>query len=436
MNQPATAPADTAPDGKATAKPRLDRRAVFLVAIAIFAQESVWNFYDAQVPESLKPYISSAGVIGLIMGLDNIFGIVLQPWMGHLADRYRERRGSRVPFILVGAPLAAVPFVLIPWTTSLPGLLVCVISFALLANSFKGITETLLPDHVPAVIRSRANGFVKIAVSLTIAVSAVISLLVVDRSLKLAFAIPAALMLVAFFTAGLLLHRRRAAATPSPATQEQAEEQAPARTLRQIVLELVRDRDRSRLLLMLGIFCFAGTWTAMRVLLTPYGVEVLGLSRGAAGGIALPGSVAFVLAALPIAYLSDRVGQVRMITYGIAVFIVGLLVGYAVHTPTVTTVAVSICSIGYATFSINAVVALWNLAPSNRVLGVYTGLYTVAQSAGSAAGPALLGTAVDVTGWSYMLLDAAALAAVTFAVFAGLAARNRRRANDLPAGRL
>jgi len=423
MNHPAAAASE-----KTATKPRLDRRAVFLVAIAIFAQESVWNFYDAQVPASLKPYVSSAGVIGLIMGLDNIFGIVLQPWMGHLADRYRERHGSRVPFILVGAPLAAVPFVLIPWTTSLPGLLICVISFALLANSFKGITETLLPDHVPAVIRSRANGFIKIAVSLTIAVSALISLLVVDRSLKLAFAIPAALMLVAFFTAGLLLHRRR-----KPVARL---ESTPAHTFRQILLELVRDRDRTRLLLMLGIFCFAGTWTAMRVLLTPYGVEVLGLSRGAAGGIALPGSVAFVLTALPIAYLSDRVGQVRMITFGIAVFIVGLLVGFAVRTPLATTAAVAICSIGYATFSINAVVALWNLAPSTRVLGVYTGLFTVAQSAGSAAGPALLGTAVDVTGWSFMLLDAAALAAVTFLVFAGLAARNRRRTNDIPAGRL
>ena len=431
MNHSAAAPADITPGPETAARPRLDRRAVLLVAIAIFAQESVWNFYDAQVPASLAPYISSAGVIGLIMGLDNVFGVVLQPWMGHLADRYRERHGSRVPFILVGAPLAAVPFVLIPWTTSLPGLLVCVISFALLANSFKGITETLLPDHVPAAIRSRANGFIKIAVSLTIAVSAVISLLVVDRSLKLAFAIPAALMLVAFFTAGLLLHRRRTPAAPNAATSEQVSE----RTLRQILLELVRDRDRSRLVLMLGIFCFAGTWTAMRVMLTPYGIEVLGMTRGAAGGIALPGSVAFVLAALPIAYLSDRIGQVRMITFGIAVFIIGLLVGFAVRTPQATTVAIAVCSIGYATFSINAAVALWNLAPSARVLGVYTGLYTVAQSSGSAAGPAVLGVAIDLTGWPFMLLDAAGLAAVTLVVFAGLAARNRRRTNDIPAGR-
>jgi MFS family permease len=421
--------------------PVLDRGAVFLIAIAVFAQESVWNFYDAQVPASLQQYIGSAGLIGLIMGLDNVLGVVVQPWMGHLSDRYRERHGSRVPFILVGAPLAAVPFVLIPWTTSLAGLLACVVCFAFLANCFKGVTETLLPDHVPAGARSRANGFIKIATSLTIAVSALISLLVVDRSLQLAFAIPAALMLVAFYTAGLLLLRRRRARLedtssqhagpqptgPQPTGPQPTEPGFAPRRMRDVYRELVRDDDRSRLLLLLGVFCVAGAWTAMRALMTPYGIEALGMSRGAAGGIALPGSIAFLLAAAPIAYLSDRVGQVRMITAGVALFVVGLLVGFTFGTPAATTAGVAICSVGYAAFTINAVVALWNLAPSNRVLGAYTGLYTVAASAGGALGPAVLGAAIDLTGWRFMLLDAAVLAAIACAVFVHLSRRDARR---------
>ena len=414
---------------------RLDRRAVLLVAVAIFAQEAVWNFYDAQVPASLRTYIGSAGVIGLVMGLDNVLGVLVQPWMGHLSDRYRERRGSRVPFLLVGAPLAAVPFVLIPWADSLGTLLACVLAFAFIANCFKAVTETLLPDHVPAPARSRANGYIKIATSLTIAVSALISILVVDRSLQLAFAIPAGLMLVAFYTAGLLLQRlRRQRLDPTAPDVDEAgahrpEDVAPPgaepapRSLRQVYLELLRDRDRTRLLLMLGIFCFAGTWSALRSLLTPYGMEVLDMSRGAAGGIPLPGSVAFLLACIPIAHLSDRVGQLRMITYGVALFVVGLLTGFAFQTPAGTTVAVALASVGYAAFSINAVVALWNLAPSTRVLGAYTGLYTVAASSGNALGPALLGSAVDLTGWPLLMLDAAVLSTVTFLVFARLSRR-------------
>jgi MFS family permease len=412
----------------------------------VFAQESVWNFYDAQVPASLQEHIASAALIGLVMGLDNVLGVVVQPWMGHLSDRYRERHGSRVAFILVGAPLAAVPFVLIPWTTSLAGLLACVVCFAFLANCFKGVTETLLPDHVPAGARSRAHGFIKIATSLTIAVSALISLLVVDRSLQLAFAIPAALMLVAFYAAGLLLLRRRRShpedtepqtaepqtAEPQTAEPQTAEPQTAGpgfapRRLRDVYRELLRDDDRSRLLLLLGVFCVAGAWTAMRALMTPYGIEVLDMSRGAAGGIALPGSIAFLLAAAPIAYLSDRVGQVRMITAGVALFVVGLLVGFAFGTPGGTTAGVAICSVGYAAFAINAVVALWNLAPSNRVLGAYTGLYTVAASAGGALGPAVLGAAIDFTGWRFMLLDAAVLAAIACAVFVHLSRRGERR---------
>jgi hypothetical protein len=143
-------------------------------------------------------------------------------------------------------------------------------------------------------------------------------------------------MLITFYTAGLLLRRRRTTGDPHP--QDQAVEglaDAPAPVeefaphgLRHIYLEPLRDRDRTRLMLMLAIFCFAGTWAALRTLTSPYGIDVLGLSPGAAGGIALPGSVGFLLAAAPIAYLSDRIDQLRMITYGIALFAAGLLAGF------------------------------------------------------------------------------------------------------------
>lgn len=36
---------------------RFNKKAAFFVALAMFAQESVWNFYDAQVPASLRQYI-------------------------------------------------------------------------------------------------------------------------------------------------------------------------------------------------------------------------------------------------------------------------------------------------------------------------------------------------------------------------------------------
>lgn len=155
--------------------------AVLWVALAIFAQESVWNFYDAQVPAQLRHFVSSATVIGLIMGLDTGLGVIIQPWMGLTSDRLALRRTGRWPIVVAGACVAAVPFALIPWATSLPMLMLCIFAFGLTANSFKGVTETLVSDYVAPQQRGKAQGFIKAGVSLTIIVSALISLLVVDH---------------------------------------------------------------------------------------------------------------------------------------------------------------------------------------------------------------------------------------------------------------
>ncbi|MEU2865674.1 hypothetical protein ABZ672_46515 [Streptomyces mirabilis] len=68
-----------------------------------------------------------------------------------------------------------------------------------------------------------------------------------------------------------------------------------------VLKDLAREPSRARLLLMAGIFCFAGMWAALRSLTTPYGTEVLGMTRGAAGGIALPGAIAFLICVVPLA---------------------------------------------------------------------------------------------------------------------------------------
>lgn len=180
---PASAAAPASREAAPAAKrpERMSGSAVLWVALAIFAQESVWNFYDAQVPAQLRHFVSSATVIGLIMGLDTGLGVIIQPWMGLTSDRLALRRTGRWPIVVAGACVAAVPFALIPWATSLPMLMLCIFAFGLTANSFKGVTETLVSDYVAPQQRGKAQGFIKAGVSLTIIVSALISLLVVDH---------------------------------------------------------------------------------------------------------------------------------------------------------------------------------------------------------------------------------------------------------------
>jgi len=74
-------------------------KAALLIGLAIFAQEISWNFYDSQVPVSLGKYIPSVGVVGYLMGLDNLLGIFTQPLLGRLSDNLRTRWGRRIPFM-------------------------------------------------------------------------------------------------------------------------------------------------------------------------------------------------------------------------------------------------------------------------------------------------------------------------------------------------
>jgi MFS family permease len=391
------------------------RRITFYVALAVFAQESTWNFYDAQVPPLLREHLTSAALVGLLMGMDNLLGIVIQPWIGNRSDNTRTRWGRRIPYLAVGMPVAALLFAVIPFATALPALIAVMFTYALVANSFKPVGESLLPDFIRPERRSRANAAVKIASSLTVIVSALISAFLVDSYPRLAFLVPSLLMLA---SAAVLVTRVRDSTSPAylAAVAEDGKSDAATARIRDVLLDIVRDRDRSRLLAIVAIMLFGGAWAASRSLISPYGMEALGLSRGSAGALTLPSGVAFLLAAYPLALLSERIGRLRVMALGMTLFVLALVGGTVAHSATGTIVALCFGSIGAAGFLINAAVILWNLSPSARVLGTYTGLYTVGWGLGGFLGPAAVGALVDVTGWRFMLVDAALLAALSVVV--------------------
>lgn len=407
------------------------RRITFLVALAVFAQESTWNFYESQVPPLLQEHISSAAVVGLLMGMDNLLGIFVQPWIGNRSDRTRTSWGRRMPYLVVGMPIAAALFVIIPHTAaSLPLLIATMFMYALVANTFKPIAEALVPDFIAPERRSRANAAVKIASSLTAIVAAVISIFLVDNHLSIAFAIPAIIMLL---SVGVLAATVRDSQSPAyqAAVAEGLERQHAERKeprVRDTFFEILRDTDRSRLLLLVAIFLFGSAWAASRSLMTPYGMEALDMSRGAAGGLTLPSGIAFILAAYPAAVLAERHGRLRVMAIGMSVFAAAMVLGTIVQTPTGAAVALCIAAAGATCFLVNAVVVLWNLAPSARVFGTYAGMYTVGWAGGGFLGPALVGAMVDVTGWPLMLLDIAIVAALSIIVVVRISALQRRTA--------
>ncbi|MTD57337.1 MFS transporter [Amycolatopsis pithecellobii] len=415
-----------------TATPAFNWRVPALISLAVFAQESTWNFYDAQVPPLIQHYVSNAALIGLLMGLDNLVGVFVQPWMGSRSDRTRTRWGRRIPYLVVGAPIAAVLFSLVPFATSLPVLLLTMFSYGLVANTYKPVAEALMPDFVAAEHRSKANAITRIGTSLTIIVSALVSLLFVDKNIKIAFAIPATMMVVCVAVVALTVKERdspgyRQALADRVDNKDEADQ---LESLRGVLKELLRDPDRRRLWMIAGVFLMAGAWGASRALMTTYGINVLGMTAGSAGGIALPGGLAVIGAALPLALLSDRIGRLRVIRWGMVVFIVAMLLGAVIRTPAGVIAATLLGSAGYAAYTVNAVVVMWDLAPSHRAIGAYTALYGVANATGNSLGPTIVGSLVTFTGWPFFLLD---VAVVAFIAFLALTRVSRTSAVGVPA---
>ncbi|HET7768406.1 MAG TPA: MFS transporter, partial [Chloroflexota bacterium] len=90
----------------------------------LFQSISLWLvFFYAPPPDSARSTIVPLAVLGLIMGIGRVLDAFDDPAIGHWSDSTRSRWGRRLPFIVAGAPFAALlfaaiwnpPALVMPW---------------------------------------------------------------------------------------------------------------------------------------------------------------------------------------------------------------------------------------------------------------------------------------------------------------------------------
>lgn len=140
---------------------RLNYGKIFLLGFGFFGISVVWGVYNAFVPIFLSEKFHVApGWIGFFMTLDNIAALFIQPPVGAWSDRIRTRLGRRIPFIVIGAPITALAFGLIPLASIVPIFVACTSSMLLSAALWRTPVVALMPDITPSPFRSQANGIV------------------------------------------------------------------------------------------------------------------------------------------------------------------------------------------------------------------------------------------------------------------------------------
>ncbi len=379
---------------------------MFILGLGFFAISAVWPMYNSYMPLFYGHFIGSLSAVGAIMGIDNVLGLTMQPYFGALSDQTRTRFGRRIPFLLVGMPLAAVLLGLLPYTRDiglLPLLLSTIVMNVMMAV-FRSPTVALMPDVVPAHLRSQANGIINFMGGLGAIVSILVGSKLYERDPHLPFVFVGGMMLVVAVI--FLLWIRE------PAESAETVEETPA-ALKEAFVSLFRIRDPQVLLLMAAIFLWTFAEQGLETWFTTYGTRVLGLSAGDASGKLRFFLVSFVFLTLPVGFLSGWVGRRRAMSLGAVLLAVGVgLIGFV---PALLLPALVTAGAGWALVIVNAYPAMVQLAGPAQV-GTFTGMYYVAGPLAAAISPTVFGSVVDILGWPAafgMAVVAFLLAAVT-----------------------
>ncbi|HTD78579.1 MAG TPA: MFS transporter, partial [Chloroflexota bacterium] len=106
-----------------------EKRSLAVLALPTLGLALAITVVSTYVPVVARHFVSSTVVIGLIVGAEGIAAMFLPIIAGTWSDQLRTRLGGRLPFLLAGAPVAALALVGIGLATSLTIVVVAVLVF-------------------------------------------------------------------------------------------------------------------------------------------------------------------------------------------------------------------------------------------------------------------------------------------------------------------
>ncbi len=406
-------------------KPRYGR--TLLLGAGYLGISASWATYGAFVPVFLvDKFQLGPAQVGFFMALDNIAALLIQPPVGAWSDRISTPLGRRIPFVVLGAPIAAGVFGLIPLAATLPLFLGSAITFLLSMAFWRSPFFALLPDLTPSQYRSQANGIIN-AIGVTGAMAAFFAGAQLYR-LNPAYPFWAGAAVLLITAALLALFLREGG--PAQAGRERQ----PG--ILRIVSDVLKDRDRSVLRIMLAILLVFTATNALDTFTTLYAINHLRLA--AADGARLMGqmTVAFMLFAIPAGHLGARVGRRISICFGLLFMTVCAVVQFFLPVATlsgqvgrlpllgdlrVVGLIAMLMGIGWSLVHTNTLPMVVDSTTANHA-GSYVGLYYLFSTLGAIIGPVVNGWIIQLRNSDYnlMLLVSPAILLAAFGLMLGV----------------
>lgn len=393
----------------------------FLIGLAFFSSEIAWALYNAQVPLLLDAYIPSLFMIGLLMALDNIIGVILQPIMGSLSDKTRSKFGRRIPYLLIGIPLGALFFALIPTETSLLILFMWMLLFGISMGFYRAQAVSIMPDFVRPVHRSKGNGIINLMGGIGVTIGYGLSYVVdafssVRVGRQVTFIIVSIIMILALIILVWKI-KEKDSYNYQELLKLEAEEGKKIKFdkktpgLIESIKDILSEEDKSTLFILLAIFFWFIGYQGIVALVSIYGVDVLGYSEGLAGFLPFFVSVPLLITIYPLSILATKIGRRKAIKIGIiiwfAMLVIGFFLGLGKASLGIMAIPLALLGPGWALINVNSIVIVWELAPTERKIGTYTGLYYFFSFLAAILGPMIVGGLTDLFSAPSLLLNGA-----------------------------
>ncbi len=382
----------------------------FLLGFGFFGVSVIWSVYNAFVPLFLDGRFGlSAAWIGFFMTLDNIAAFLIQPPIGALSDRLKTPIGRRMPFILIGAPIAAIAFGLIPIVSILPLFVVCTSTLLISMALWRTPVVALMPDITPSRFRSQANGVINFMGGVGSIIAFLVGASLYEKNPSYPFWLGSVLVILSSLLVFIFIREPK----DVPIAPE---EKKPS--LFVALSELFKEKEKSPLRVLGAIFFWFVAYNAIEAFFTLYAVKHLSLPE--ADGARLLGqlSLIFVLMALPAGYIGAKFGRRRTIMTGIFLMGSAILSMYVLPVDTLTvlftklpvvgnfysvSIVLMIAGFSWALININSLPMVVDMTSDSHI-GTFTGLYYLASTMAAIIGPNLNGWIVQLSGNNYSLM--------------------------------
>lgn len=392
----------------------------FLIGLGFFTMGLMDPLYDNYIPMFLGYYIDSSSLIGAVMTLDNILAIFLIPVFSALSDRTRTRIGRRMPYIVTLLPLAAIFFALVPFSAldSLVLLVVTIFMLNIFKQAVRGPVVALMPDMVPADLRSEANGVINTMGGLATILGTVLLARLMDVRVNLPgigevdkiLAFPAASVFVIIAVVLLFAFVKE---SKSEVAAEEEKEEKPRDPLFASLKAIFTEKEKSALFILLSLLCWFIAYQGILPFIGVYTMEELGTSAGTAALSSGMVGVAYAAFAVPSGKIAHRYGRKKTIRAALLAIVVDLLLVFLHGTltagmnPTLRLasfwVLLFLFGIFWVTVVTNSFPMLWQMA-DYQTIGVYTGAYYFFSQLASIIAPPIAGGAIDLLGYPALFI--------------------------------